>query len=173
MSKILVKVLFIPKKINIYIRNKEILLRSDFGNIKIEMPKNLAIKKNESFISLKAMNREENFGTWYQLLKNVIHGLSRGYVSRLLLKGVGYKVFPKEENLEMKLGYSHIINFPIEKDIKLEVYKNTIINLKSPLKDKLGSISARMRSKREPDSYKGKGILYKGEKVSLKIGKKA
>jgi large subunit ribosomal protein L6 len=173
MSKILVKVLFIPKNIKIYLKEKEMLLSSEFGNIKFKIPNNLAMKKNESFISLKSLNREENFGTWYQQLKNIIQGLSRGYNSRLLLKGVGYKVFQKEQILEMKLGYSHLIEYPIEKDIKMEVYKNTIINLKAPLKDRLGSISAEMRSKRKPDSYKGKGILYKGEKLSLKIGKKA
>ena len=173
MSKILVKILFIPKNINIYLKENEMLLSSNFGNIKIKIPNNLAIKKDESFISLKSLNVEENFGTWYQQLKNIIQGLSRGYNSRLLLKGVGYKVFPKEQVLEMKLGYSHLINYPLEKDIKMEVHKNTIINLKGSLKDKLGSISAEMRSKRKPDPYKGKGILYKGEKLSLKIGKKA
>lgn len=175
MSKMLVKDVFIPKKIKILKKAKELILSSDRGTLKLEIPQTLAIIKQENFLSItsKTKMKTEILGTWYQQLKTALHGLARGYVARLMLKGVGYKVFINEGDLELKLGYSHLINYPLQKPTEFSIYKNNIINLKSGLKDKLGSLCYGLRAKREPDTYKGKGILFKGEKVLLKVGKKS
>ncbi len=79
----------------------------------------------------------------------------------------------KKNELDLKIGYSHNVNFDIENSINVDIYKNLIIQLTSPFKDQLGSTSSSIKTLKKVDVYKGKGILYKGEKLNLKIGKKA
>lgn len=173
MSKITGKIIFLPKNIKIYIKEYSLLFQSSYGNIILNIPKNIIINKKGSFLTLKTIDLLNIGGTVYQNIKNIINGLSRGYNFRLLLKGVGFRALAKNNLLEMKLGYSHLVFQPLSLQAQVEVYKNTIISLKSPLKDILGTEAAKIREKRKPDSYKGKGILYKGEKLTLKAGKKA
>jgi large subunit ribosomal protein L6 len=173
MSKIKGKIIFLPKNIKIYIKEYSLLFQSSSGNIILNIPKNITINKNGSFLTLKTTDALNIGGTVYQNIKNIINGLSRGYNFRLLLKGVGFRALAKNNLLEMKLGYSHLVFHSLNLQAQVDVYKNTIISLKSPLKDILGTEAAKIREKRKPDSYKGKGILYKGEKLTLKAGKKA
>lgn len=173
MSKITGKIIFLPKNIKIYIKKFSLLFQSSSGNVILNIPKNISIIKKGSFLTLKSIESLPIAGTSYQNIKNIINGLSRGYNFRLLLKGVGFRALAKNKLIELKLGYSHLVLHSLNSNAQVDVYKNTIISLKSPLKDVLGTEAAKIREKRKPDSYKGKGILYKGEKLTLKAGKKA
>src|SRR3546814_8661011 len=89
--------------------------------------------------------------------------------SDLILKGVGYKAFlTNTSNVELKIGYSHSIDYSIPNSVNIDVFKNLILQINSPLKDSLGSISASIKGLKKIDIYKGKGILYKREKLNLK-----
>lgn len=170
------KVIFLPKTIKIY-TNKQassLLFVLNTNYIKLRVPKGLNVIKKGSFLKLKFNTIEPTLISWYFLVKNLIIGLSRKFSERLLLKGIGFKAFPlNNTQIEFKIGYSHPIIYTSSKGLDFEIIKNNIIQLKSPLKDLVGQEATKIQNLRKPDSYKGKGIVYKGETLVLKVGKKA
>ena len=88
------------------------------------------------------------------------------------LNGVGYKANQKGNVLELSLGFSHTINFPIPEDIKIEVPKPTFIKVSGIDKQRVGQVAANIREFRKPEPFKGKGVKYKDEYIRRKEGKK-
>jgi len=168
------KIIFLPKNIELYIKHYSLILKTNLGYINFNLPKNMNIYQKDSYLFIDILNNDKNIKTWEIIFRNVIAGCSRQYLNRLMLKGVGYKAFIKNKrNVELKIGYSHTIDYPIKESVNIDVFKNLIIQLNSPLKDHLGSVSASLKALKKVDIYKGKGILFKREKLSLKTGKKA
>lgn len=116
-------------------------------------------------------------GLYRVLLNNMVTGVSEGFVKQLELYGVGYRASNTGQLLELQLGYSHPIMFMLPKEVELvtETKKGEapLITLKSADKQLLGQIAAKIRSFREPEPYKGKGVRYKGEAIRRKEGKRA
>lgn len=168
------KIIFLPKNIEIYKKQFDLLLKTKYGYIKLTIPKNINIYLKNSYLYVDIFHNDKKGKTWEIVFRNIINGCSRQYLNRLFLKGVGYKAFLKSsDNLELKIGYSHPVNFTVNNTLTIDVFKNLIIQLNSPLKDQLGLTAASLKSLKRVDVYKGKGILYKREKVNLKTGKKA
>ena len=103
----------------------------------------------------------------------MIVGVSEQFDLTLELKGVGYRAVVQGKELVLNLGYSHQVKMEIPSTVSVEVVQNTTINLKSCDKELLGQFAANIRSWRQPEPYKGKGILYKGEQIIRKAGKSA
>ena len=101
----------------------------------------------------------------------MIVGVSEQFELTLILKGVGYRATVQGKEIVLNLGYSHPVKIEIPETVSVEVVQNTTINLKSCDKALLGLFAANIRSWRRPEPYKGKGILYKDEKVLRKAGK--
>ncbi len=116
-------------------------------------------------------------GLYRSLINNMVVGVSEGFVKELELHGVGYRASNKGNLLELALGYSHPIMFYIPDEVQLETIaekgKPPTIVLKSIDKELIGQISAKIRSFRKPEPYKGKGIRFKGEEIRRKAGKVA
>ena len=116
-------------------------------------------------------------GLYRALINNRVHGVSEGYKIEMEVVGVGYKAEAKGQVLELSLGYSHDIHFEIPKEVKLETKterrSNPIITLTSSDKQLIGQVAAKIRSFREPEPYKGKGIKFVGEVLRKKAGKSA
>ena len=112
------------------------------------------------------------WGTVRSRIRNIVDGVSTGFVKELELNGVGYKATQKGKILELLLGYSHPINFDVPDDLKIEVPKPTQIKISGIDKQKVGQIAANIRSFRKPEPYKGKGVKYKDEVIKRKEGKK-
>jgi large subunit ribosomal protein L6 len=110
-------------------------------------------------------------GLMRALLANMVTGVSQGFEKKLQIIGVGYKADVKGKSLVMNLGFSHPINYPIPDGIQIAVDKGTEISVKGINKEQVGQVSAEIRGFRPPDSYKGKGVRYFGERVRLKAGK--
>ena len=110
-------------------------------------------------------------GLYRKLINNMIIGVSSGFEKMLLINGVGYRAEKKEDILILNLGYSNPIQYPIPKDISIEVEANTKIKVACIDKQKLGQVCAEIRSFRPPEPYKGKGIRYENEIVKKKVGK--
>ena len=108
-------------------------------------------------------------------MNNILMELSKlnqnFYFQKLLLKGVGYKGSANKTALTLNLGYSHPISLPTPDGIEVSVENNTLIHVKGIDKEKVGLFAQEIRSKRPPEPYKGKGILYSGEKIIRKAGK--
>jgi large subunit ribosomal protein L6 len=107
------------------------------------------------------------------LIQNMVIGVAQGYTKQLELQGVGYRAATKGTFLNLSLGFSHPVEFELPAGITATVEANTKITLKGADKDLLGVTAARLRKVRPPEPYKGKGIRFAGEQITLKQGKTA
>ena len=105
------------------------------------------------------------------LLNNMVVGVTAGYAKKLLINGVGYRAEKQGKRLVLSLGYSHPVYFEEGDGISFELPDNTTIIVKGIDKQKVGQVSAKIRAKRPPEPYLGKGIRYDGEKIRRKAGK--
>lgn len=110
-------------------------------------------------------------GTLSRVLANIIQGIAVGAEVKLRLNGVGYKAKVEQQELILDVGFSHSVNIPIPPDITASLPDPTSITLSATNKEKLGAFAAKLRQIRPPEPYKGKGIQYVTETVSLKSGK--
>ncbi len=102
----------------------------------------------------------------------MVIGVSRGFSKKLELVGVGYRAIKNNNELILKLGYSHDVIYSIPKNLSIECIKPTLISVNGINKQEVNQVAANIRSFRKPDAYKGKGIRYYGELIKLKEGKK-
>lgn len=114
-----------------------------------------------------------NFGLFRSLLANMVKGCSEGFKKELDVTGVGYKANVKGQELELSLGFSHIVNYPIPEGIKISVDKQTHIVIEGADNHLVGQTAAEIRSYRKPEPYKGKGVKYSNETIIRKAGKSA
>jgi large subunit ribosomal protein L6 len=112
------------------------------------------------------------WGTTRNLLRNLITGVSQGYTRSLEINGVGYRAAVQGKNLQLQLGYSHDVIYPIPADVQIKCEKPTSIMISGADKQRVGQIAAEIRGFRKPEPYKGKGIKYADETVLRKEGKK-
>jgi large subunit ribosomal protein L6 len=105
-------------------------------------------------------------------LANMVTGVSKGYERKLELVGVGYRASVQGKVLNLTLGFSHAVNFPIPDGLSMECPSQTEIIIKGIDRQKIGQVAAKIRAIRPPEPYKGKGVRYNGEQITLKEGKK-
>jgi large subunit ribosomal protein L6 len=165
----------IPSNVDVNYTDSEITIKGKFGTLQRDIPTGINIAKNEGKlqVSLKEQNKDIKslHGLYRTLINNMILGVSKQFDLTLILKGVGYRAAVQGQALVLSLGYSHPVKIEIPKEISVEVVQNTTINLKSCDKELLGLFAANIRAWRQPEPYKGKGILYKDEKIIRKAGK--
>jgi len=113
------------------------------------------------------------YGMYRTLLSNMVSGVGEGFTRVLEIVGVGYKAEVKPGSIQLALGYSHPVIFPLPQGISAEVEANTVIKLTGMDKELVGQTAARIRMLRKPDAYKNKGIRYRGERLTKKVGKAA
>src|ERR1700755_3338774 len=106
------------------------------------------------------------------LVANLVTGVTKGYERKLEITGVGYRAALQGKNLQIALGYSHDVIFPIPEGIAIQTPKPTEIMITGIDKQKVGQVAAEIRSFRPPEPYKGKGVKYAGEYIFRKEGKK-
>lgn len=148
---------------------KGVLNMSITGGISAEIKDNEVIFTRENdYKKNKALH-----GLYRALLQNLIIGVTQGYTKKLELVGIGYKAELKGEKLVLMLGYSHPIVFVAPKEVKIEVPAPTSIVISGIDKQLVGLVAAKIRSFREPEPYKGKGIKYEDERIRRKAGKTA
>lgn len=165
----------VPGNVDINYTNSEMVIKGKFGTLQLQIPDLINIKQENG--QLKVSLKEENkdikplHGLYRTLINNMILGVSKQFEITLVMKGVGYRGVVQGNELVLSLGFSHPVKIEIPKEISVEVVQNTTINIKSCDKELLGRFAANIRSWREPEPYKGKGILYKDEKIIRKAGK--
>jgi large subunit ribosomal protein L6 len=105
-------------------------------------------------------------------LANMVTGVTRGFERKLELVGVGYRAAVQGKSLNLTLGFSHPVSFPVPEGISIETPSQTEIVVKGTDRQKVGQVAAVIRGYRPPEPYKGKGVRYSGEKIVMKEGKK-
>jgi large subunit ribosomal protein L6 len=112
------------------------------------------------------------WGTTRALINNMVTGVSTGFSINLEITGVGYRAQVQGKTLNLQLGYSHDIPFPIPEDVRINCERPTVITIRGADRQRVGQIAADIRAYRTPEPYKGKGIKYSTETVRRKEGKK-
>ena len=112
------------------------------------------------------------WGTYRSLAQNLVIGVSKGFTRVLDINGVGYRAAIQGKSLNLQLGHSHDINFPIPDNIKIDCPTQTEVVITGVDKQLVGSVAAKIRSFRPPEPYKGKGVKYREEQIVRKEGKK-
>jgi len=176
MSKIGKQPINVPVGITISVNeDNEVIVKGPKGELtrKIDSKVSIEIKDNLVLVSVKN-NTKKYYAIWglsRMLIANMIEGTQKGFEKKLEIQGVGYKVIQKGNDLELSLGFSHLIKFKAPEGIEFSIEKN-VITVTGIDKQLVGQIAAEIRSKKKPEPYKGKGVRYLGEQVRRKVGKK-
>lgn len=174
MSKIGKKPISITEGIKVIRENRTARVCGPLGEVDISIHRGLEIeiKGDEIFVKKDSLSKEIKplLGTFVRLTENAIFGVSKGYEKCLEIIGTGYHARMEGNILVLSLGFSHPVKFAAPEGIKLSTAEN-IIKVFGIDKEKVGTTAYKIKMLKKPDSYKGKGIRYLGEKLKLKPGK--
>jgi len=177
MSRLGKKLLPIPEKVKVEVKNNVLEVSGPLGKLMQPLNEHVSVKvdKNELLVGVKSGSREDNMmhGLFRGLIKNAIIGVTQGFKKDLEIQGLGYKAALDGKNVQLNIGFSHPISFPVPDGIKVVVEKQTLISISGVDKSLVGEVAASMRALRPPEPYKGTGIRYVGEHIIRKEGKTA
>jgi large subunit ribosomal protein L6 len=174
MSRVAKKAIPLPKGVECSVAADKVSVKGPKGTLSIARPSGVDIAVAGSDVQLSAAAADMCMaGTLRALLSNMVKGVSEGYARKLELVGVGYRATMQGKDLSLALGFSHPVVFKAPEGISLETPSQTEILIKGADKQAVGQVAAKIRSVRPPEPYKGKGVRYSGEKISLKEAKKA
>ena len=178
MSRIGKQPIKIPSGVTVDIAGGEVKVKGAGGQLARPVVDLVSVAVQDSEVLVSRANDSKparaNHGLMRSLINNMVIGVSQGFEKRLEVIGVGYRAEMKGQKLVLHLGYSHPIEYEVPSDLKIEVDKKAnTISVKGASKERVGQAAANIRSFREPDHYKGKGVRYQGEHVRLKAGKSA
>jgi large subunit ribosomal protein L6 len=181
MSRIGILPVSIPSGVNVTVENSVVTVKGPKGELHQEINPDMIVEVNDDKIEVKRPSDEKKYkalhGLYRALINNMVIGVSEGFRQQLELVGVGYRAQNSGQVLELSLGYSHPIHIELPPEIKVEAKtdrkSNPIITLESADKQLLGQVSAKLRSLRKPEPYKGKGVRFLGEEIRRKAGKSA
>jgi len=132
------------------------------------------VEKDRTIVVKRSANSKRDralHGTYRSLIANMVEGVTKGYQKVLLISGVGYRAKVDAEVLDLTIGKSHPVRYPIPEGIEITVERGTTINVKGCDKQKVGKVAAEIRAFYPPEPYLGKGIRYSDEHVRRKAGK--
>ncbi|HEX8011426.1 MAG TPA: 50S ribosomal protein L6 [Casimicrobiaceae bacterium] len=164
----------LPPKVEVTLADGEIHVKGPLGALTRRFGAEVAIEKNGDTLTFKAANAQANamHGTVRALVAGMIKGVTEGYQKRLALVGVGYRAQAAGDKLNLSLGFSHPVVHKMPKGVKVETPQQTEIVIKGADKQQVGQVAAEIRAYRPPEPYKGKGVRYADERVTLKETKK-
>jgi large subunit ribosomal protein L6 len=176
MSRIGNKAVEIPDKVKVNVdSNGAVSVEGPKGKLSWTLPRNIkaTVADNRVSVAREAETRSVKalHGLSRSLVSNMVQGVSEGFTKQLEIEGVGFKAAVQGSNLNLSLGFSHPILFPIPKEIKIVVTENTKISIQGIDKKLVGQVAADIRRYYPPEPYKGKGVRYAGEQVRRKEGK--
>ena len=175
MSRIGKKPILVPEGVDVTINQFSVKVKGPKGSLNVDFHKdmNLDIKDNVLLVTRSSDDRfhKSLHGTTRMMLMNSITGVSAGFNKELEIQGIGYQANMQGKRLILVLGFSHEIHFDPPDGITIEANNRTEIKVSGVNKQLVGEVSAKIRSFKKPEPFKGKGIRYKGEYVRSKQGK--
>ncbi len=175
MSRIGRKPIAVPAGVTITLDNTLITVKGPKGTLSRELHKDMkvVVAENEITVERPSDNKLHRslHGTTRSVVANMVSGVTEGFSKNLELVGVGYRANKTGDKVVLNVGYSHPVEIVPDKGIEFEVPSNTKITVRGIDKELVGATAAKIRSVREPEPYKGKGIKYEGERILRKEGK--
>ncbi len=170
----------LPKGVTAAIKDGTVDVKGPKGALSRKLPPNVKVSVEGNAIkvvpTIGGRDGSRFQGLARALINGMVQGTATGSTKTLQLVGTGYRAEVKGQTLNLSLGFSHPINFPIPQGVKVEIpgdSKGTIIIMTGPDKEVMGQTAAKVRGFRPPEPYAGKGVRYQGEKVREKAGKAA
>jgi large subunit ribosomal protein L6 len=176
MSRVGKKPVAIPSGVTASVEGQVVKVKGPKGALSLVLHDDVTAKVEDGGIKVdpraETKRARAMWGTYRSLLDNVMTGVTKGFERRLEISGVGYRAALQGKNLQVQLGYSHDIVYPIPEGITIAVPKPTEIVVSGIDGQKVGHVAAEIRAFRKPEPYKGKGVKYAGEYIFRKEGKK-
>jgi len=162
--------------VKIEVSGQEVTVSGPKGELKFTLPEMISLEITENLLTVKSENEARQskayWGLSRSLLQSMVIGVTDGFKKDLEIVGVGYRGQVKGKQLILNLGYSNPVEFDIPSDVTVTMPSNTKISIEGIDKQRVGQVAATIRRFRQPDAYKGKGVRYAGERISLKEGKR-
>ena len=176
MSRIGKKPVAVPSGITANVEGQTVKVKGPKGALSFVVPDDVTVKLDGGQIKVdprdETKRARSQWGTSRTLISNLIAGVSKGFERRLEITGVGYRAAVQGKSLNIALGYSHDINYPIPEGITIATPRPVEIIISGADRQKVGQVAAEIREYRPPEPYKGKGIKYSDEQIFRKEGKK-
>ena len=175
MSRVAKQVIAVPSGVTVTLNEGAVTVKGAKGSMTLPLQQGISVTQQEKQLAVKFQGDDAvrmRAGATRAHLANMVRGVTQGYERKLELVGVGYRAAVQGKALNLTLGFSHPVNFPIPTGISIETPSQTEILIKGTDRQKVGQIAAEIRSIRPPEPYKGKGVRYAGEQITLKEGKK-
>ncbi|MBO2945804.1 50S ribosomal protein L6 [Paenibacillus sp. F411] len=175
MSRIGRKPIAIPGGVEVTLDNSVITVKGPKGTLTRALHKDMQVSVENNEINVVRPSDQKTHrslhGTTRSVVSNMVSGVTEGFSKNLELVGVGYRATKSGDKIVLNVGYSHPVEITPEPGIEFEVPSNTKITVRGIDKERVGAYAAKIRSVREPEPYKGKGIKYEGERIIRKEGK--
>ena len=176
MSRIGKKPVPVPSGVTANIQGQNVSIKGPKGTLSLILHDDVTAKMEKDGIKVdprfETKRARSQWGTSRTLINNLIAGVTKGFEEKLEITGVGYRAAVQGKQLNLQLGYSHDINYPIPQGIAIATPKPTEVVITGIDKQQVGQVAAELRGFRPPEPYKGKGVKYEGEYIFRKEGKK-
>jgi large subunit ribosomal protein L6 len=175
MSRVANRIIDLPSGVTVSVAAGSVTVKGAKGALTLAMGPGVSVEQQDKKLTVKYEANEQarmSAGSTRAHLANMVTGVTKGYESKLELFGVGFRAQVSGKTLNLTLGFSHPVTFPIPDGITIEAPSLTEVLIKGTDRQRVGQIAAEIRHIRPPEPYKGKGVRYKDEQISLKEGKK-
>jgi large subunit ribosomal protein L6 len=176
MSRVGKKPVAIPSGVTAKVEGQTIAIKGAKGELRFEAPSEVGVALANGQIKVEPRDESKRaramWGMTRATVNNLVAGVSKGFEKKLEITGVGYKAAVAGKNLQLSLGYSHDITFPIPQGIAIVTPKPTEVTISGIDRRQVGQVAAEIRALRPPEPYKGKGVKYANEFIFRKEGKK-
>ena len=176
MSRIGKNPVAIPSGVTVEVKDGSVQAKGKLGTLTFAVPDIVEMRiQDGEFLVTPANDTKQArlmWGTVRNIVRNMVKGVSEGYSKSLEINGVGYRAQVQGKNLQLQLGYSHDVVYPIPADVQIKCERPTAITVSGADKQRVGQVAAEIRGYRPPEPYKGKGIKYADETILRKEGKK-
>jgi large subunit ribosomal protein L6 len=174
MSRVANAIIDVPAGVTATIAADAVTVKGAKGTLSLALKSGISVEQQDKTLAVKHANAETRMlaGATRAHLANMITGVTKGYEKKLELQGVGFRASVQGKSLNLTLGFSHPVSYPVPEGITIETPSQTEILIKGIDRQKVGQVAAEIRDVRPPEPYKGKGVRYAGEKIELKEGKK-
>ena len=176
MSRVGSSPVVIPEGAEVQVSGQTVSAKGKLSEMKIDIPADIQVMREDGMIVFKPRSNNKRtrmaWGTSRALVGNLVTGVTEGFSRTLEITGVGYRAAVQGKTLNLQLGFSHDVNFPIPEGVTINCEGQTTVVISGSDKQIVGQVAAEIRSYRKPEPYKGKGVRYSDEQILRKEGKK-